>query len=103
MRLHRNRGFARNYNELPIMFTDFITDERTKAIMSDCSVAGMCFVTKKSLEPEANVFIETDRSLSGGRFPMAGKGGVRAEVMWCKALNEGLRYYVGVKFHKKSR
>ena len=83
------------------MFTDFDTDERIKAIMSDCSVAGMCFVTKKSLEPEADVFIETDAVSSGGHFPMAGKGGVRAEVMWCKALDEGLCYCVGVKFHKK--
>ncbi|MBW1899794.1 MAG: PilZ domain-containing protein [Deltaproteobacteria bacterium] len=103
MQLHRNRGFARNYKEIPIMFTDFNTDERIKAIMSDCSVAGMCFVTKKNLEPEADVFIETDTSSSGGRFPMAGKGGVRAEVMWCKSLDEGLRYCVGVKFLKKGR
>jgi hypothetical protein len=85
------------------MFRDFNADECTKAIMSDCSVAGMCFVTKKSLEPESDVFIETDANEKGDHFLMAGKEGVRAEVMWCKALDEGLSYCVGVKFHKTSR
>ena len=100
MTLKNKRGYARNYNGSPIIFSNFNSDRYCNAFMRNFSVDGMHFISDNALRPGSNISIEfIDQSLNvKNTSPI--KVVVQAKVIWCKKVADESGYGIGVRFYK---
>jgi hypothetical protein len=99
MNLKKNRGYARNYNGAPIVFSNFGDDSYNNAFMQNFSVDGMHFISNDAIRPGSDIRIEViNQGLNGeeNRDPINETG--RAKVVWCKPMSDESGYGVGVRF-----
>ncbi len=102
MSIYTKRGYARNYNGAQIIFANSDTEKYTNAIMYNCSVDGMYFISEKALLPGSLIDIEImDQPVSCKISGENGRG-YCAEVKWCKKLSGSQHYGVGVRFFKST-
>ncbi len=103
MTIYTNRGYARNYNGAHIMFANSDTDKYTRAIMYNCSVDGMYFISEKALLPGSFIDIEIMDQPVACKIPGVNGRGYCAEVKWCKKMSGSKHFGVGVRFFKTSK
>ena len=99
MILKKKRGYARNYNGAPIIFSNFGDDRCNNAFMQNFSVDGMHFVSHDAIKPGSDISIEViNRSLNEETASPAEAS--RAKVVWCEPMSDESGYGIGVRFYR---
>ncbi len=95
------RVYERRQGVAPVLYANYSTERYSDASLSDYCIGGMAFVAGTALQPGADLCVKMEGRL---RISYARKltDGLRAEVIWCRELEDSLagQYKVGVEYYE---